>query len=64
MQRETATELKDLPHAFAGLDDSVPCRVCAGARADEKHEQWQRVESASRETAADNKTSDFRELGS
>lgn len=64
MQRETATELKDLPHAFAGLDDATGCRVCSQTRADAKHEQWQKMESASRETAAQKNAADFRELGS
>lgn len=64
MQRETATNLKDLPHPFAGVADTEPCQVCSGKADEAKHETWQRVENASRETAAESKATDFRELGS
>jgi hypothetical protein len=53
MQRETATEHKDLPHEFelGGVGDGTVCQVCAGTQNDARHRAWQ-LEQSQREQAA------------
>jgi hypothetical protein len=63
MQRETATQFSEIPHAFVGASNDV-CRICGGQGQDERHLEWSRVARASRETAAEQEQTSIRELGS
>jgi hypothetical protein len=59
--REVATQAADRPHPFDGSDNV--CDTCLRGRDDELHVMWAEVASASRETAATNRSTMVRELG-
>jgi hypothetical protein len=49
MERELGTDRRDVPHAFAGEEQS--CEVCDKSPRDARHEEWEKVETASRQSA-------------
>lgn len=51
---ETATEKADMPHAFEG--QAPLCVVCSAEPSDVRHISWERWQTASRETAAEERT--------
>jgi hypothetical protein len=54
VQRETATEHKDLPHEFdaGGIGDGEVCQTCAGPEADARHRAWSVQENAREQASA------------
>jgi len=52
-RREMATRVEDMPHQFEpDQARAAICDLCGTAGDDARHVAWQRLESASRETAA------------
>lgn len=51
MERQLGTDRRDVPHAFVE-GEGQDCQVCQESAGDARHEEWARVERASRQTAA------------
>jgi hypothetical protein len=60
LHREVATQAADRPHPFDGAGN---CDVCAQERGHELHTAYETVAAASRETAAEQRRTLNRELG-
>ncbi len=57
--RERATEIADLPHEFAGVENAGACLTCRAALGDPRHVAWERAELASRERAQEEVKREF-----